>query len=275
MLLGVALVSPNCAESCETRALLGLRIADGFPVVLAEIGSVLVSVIVDTGSEGNLLTAEAARRLDLPRGMQTVIRGTGGDRVVETAVVKDWRLGRLTLPEETDPLQDVPGLPAVRPPVAGLIGLQALAAFDVDLDFVSGQMALADPCTPAPRMILPIGPDGSVPVQINGIILRGLLDTGSRGTLLTLEAARRLGLNAPIAASTARGIDGNSRPLRYVTLDRLSIGPDTETQMKASVSDFSFGAIEVLIGMDFLQHRRVWIAAGHTQLGFLPPAGRD
>ena len=56
-------------------------------------------------------------------------------------------------------------------------------------------------------------------------------DAGARVTLLS-DAAARLGLNAPVFASTASGIDG-----QRVTLLTLQVWPDVARNMLISVSD--------------------------------------
>ena len=104
-------------------------------------------------------------------------------------------------------------------------------------------------------------------VRINGQTLVALLDTGSRATLLTEQAARRLGLHAPISANTSRGVDGERLPLGHVRVREMAVGEDVRRDVPVSIAPLQLGRGDMLLGLDYLRQRRVWISYRHGAAG--------
>lgn len=274
------LLSGTARAACRTepRATVPVRVRGGFPFVPATLGGVPVTLLLDTGAQGMLITPDAARRLGLPpdSGVSTRILGTGGAHDAPNVILRGLRLGGAPLPDRSAPVSDLPGVPGVEPPLAGLLGAPLLTAYDVDLDVPAGRMALHDAvgCAGAPPGImeelpLEVTPAGEalMPVTVNGQTLLAVPDTGSRGTIVTDAAAARLGLRGPVAASTARGIDGLPMPLRYVRLRELRVGRDVTTDMPASVAPVQLGRGDMLLGLDWLGRRRMWISYESGRVG--------
>ena len=90
-------------------------------------------------------------------------------------------------------------------------------------------------------------------VEINGQIVRMLVDTGATMVVISYETASRLGM-APVASDytgrvrTANGVAA----VAPVTLREVTVGPVYVGEVKALVADRSAGAIN-LLGMSFLK----------------------
>lgn len=111
----------------------------------------------------------------------------------------------------------------------------------------------------------------SVAVAINGRVARLLLDTGAERSLLTLEAAKRLGLAFdPWVGSRLRGAGGRLEEHQNATVERLALGGVTLGQgLSLSVSaSLVVPEADGLLGGDLL---RVWdidldLPSGHVTL---------
>lgn len=272
----------------ERRAEVPVRVRDGFPLVPATVGATPVTLLLDTGAQGMLVTPEAAAALGLPPdpGVTTRMFGTGGFRDVPNVVLQNLRLGGALVPAHSTPVAALPGVPTTEPPLAGLLGAPLLAAYDLDLDVPGGRMTLYEsngcgatpppipgPVTTLPLEVTPAG-EAFLPVRINGETLLALLDTGSRATLLTTDAARRLGLAGPVSANTARGVDNAAMPLSHHRVREMRVGEDVVPNAPVSVAPLQLGRGDMLLGLDYLGRRRVWVSyrTGRVVIGLRPDA---
>ncbi len=249
-----------------------MQLRDGFAFVPASIGSVPVMLLLDTGAQGMLLMPGIAETLRLPPDPQigTRLLGTGGVRNAPNVMLRGLKIGGVPLADSSVPVAALPGVPQTEPPLAGLLGGQFLETYDLDLDVPHGRMALYDalgcaaPPFPLPYSILPLtaSPEGDVfiTVQVNGEGLLALVDTGSRATILTEQAAERLGLGGPGSANLAQGVDGSTLPIRHLRARRLQVGTEVTADAPISVSPLQLGRGDMLLGLDYLGRHRVWIS---------------
>lgn len=288
VLAALAAGSTQAACSLRQRAEVPLRIRDGFPFVPATIGGMPVTLLLDTGAQGMLLTPNAVARLRLPAapGPGTRLLGTGGSRVAPNVILRGLAVGGAPVPDSIVPVAVLPGVPQLDPPLAGLLGAPLLAAYDIDLDVPHGRMALYEakdcgavpPPMPPPLNVLQLEltPEGEalVPVEINGQGFLALLDTGSRATILTEESAQRLGLAGPASANLARGVDGVAVPVRHMRVRTMRVGSDVVADAPISVSALQLGRGDMLLGLDYLGRRRIWISyrSGRVTMGGAPPS---
>lgn len=287
MLAALAAGPAQAACILRQRAEVPLRVRDGFPFIPATIGGTPVTLLLDTGAQGMLLTPDAASALRLPTvpGLGTRLLGTGGSRVAPNVILRGLAVGGAAVPDSIVPVAILPGVPQLDPPLAGLLGAPLLAAYDVDLDVPRGRMALYDakdcgaipPPMPLPLNVLRLEmtPEGEalVPVEINGQGFLALLDTGSRATMLTEQAAQRLGLAGPASANLARGVDGVGLPVRHMRVRTMRVGTDVVANAPVSVSALQLGFGDMLLGLDYLGRRRTWISyrSGRVTMGGAPP----
>lgn len=288
-ILAVVLVARPAYPSCVApkRADVPVRMRDGFAFVPASVGGTPVTFLLDTGAQGMLLTPEAAETLGLAKdpGRSTQLLGTGGSRSAPNAILHGLTIGGAALPDSSVPVAVLPGVPHTEPMLAGLLGAPLLEAYDLDLDLPRARMALYDagrcgtvlPGPAQPFSMLPIlmSTDGEalVSVRVNGRPLLALVDTGSRATMLTEEAAQRLGLGGPASANVARGVDGAAMPVRHLRVATLQVGTDVAENAPVSVSPLQLGGGDMLLGLDHLRRRRVWISfrSARVILGPLTP----
>ena len=271
--VGVASAGPAQAGCVlQKRAELPVQLRDGFAFVPASIGDVPVTLLLDTGAQGMLLTPGIVEALRLPVDPHAGTRmlGTGGVRDAPNVTLRGLRVGGVALAGGSVPVAVLPGVPRTEPPLAGLLGGQFLETYDLDLDVPHGRMALYDsrgcavpPLSP-PYSILPLIPspegDAFVTVQINGESLLALVDTGSRASIITEQAAERLGLGGPGSANLARGVDGSTLPIRHLRVRKLQVGTDVTVDAPISVSPLLLGRGEMLLGLDYLGRHRVWMS---------------
>ena len=270
------LVAPALACEPVLQAVVPLRLQEGFPLVTARIGPVPVTFLLDTGAEGDLIVPGMAAALNLPRDpkVTTQVLGTGGNRVAENVLVRSLSLEGLALPDRSTPVLPLPGVPETSPRLAGLLGAPLFRQFDVEIDAGAGRLRLFTPqgCSsvPGPALALERQADGALllPVVANGRRLLALIDTGARSTLLTEAAAARLGIQAPVAASPAIGLDGRSVPLRFARLATVQVGPRRLQNVAVSITAVAAGSADLLLGMDQMAQGQVWISVNARQIAF-------
>ena len=266
------------ASACDRASAVDLPLhwVEGFPLVRGRIAGRAVSLLLDTGAQGMLITPGIAEALRLPVQGVTRIYGTGGSQESPVVLATGLRLAGRAMPDQLAPVAMFPVKLQAEPPFAGLVGASVLARFDLDLNVPAGRIGLWPPgCAPqvqgmsVPLRVTPTG-EAYVPVRVNGAPLAALLDTGSRATLLGQAAARRLGVRAPVSANTARGIDGERLPLEHTRV-MLGLGEEPARGTPVSVTPLELDRGDMLLGLDVLGRRRVWVGYQRGELIF---AGR-
>ena len=260
---------PGAAVGC-LRADVALTVSEGFPFVPATIGGTPVTMLLDTGSDGMLVTPEAAALLRLPPdGTRTTrLFGTGGDRDAPNVVLAGVRVGGARLAPISAPVLALPLLPPADPPFAGLLGAPMLAEYDLDLDVPRGRMTLLGPGCPAPNLpgaaevaLVIRDREVLVPIQVNGVRLLALFDTGSRATIVTEAAAARAGLDrAPPSANTARGVDGTPLRIQHVRARTVQVAGPAMTDVPVSVAPLRLGRADMVLGLDIVGRQRVFVS---------------
>lgn len=251
----------------DVLAVARLRMQDGFALVTAEVGGRPATFLLDTGAQGMLLLPDAVSRLELPvePGQTARLLGTGGPRDAPIVKLRGLTLAGVAVPGGSVPVAALPGVPVTDPPLAGLIGAPLLLAYDVELDLRAGRLTLLAPTGCAPPGVATAlqdagGSERLLPVRVNGAALLAIPDTGTRITLLSNAAAGRLGLDAPVSASTARGIDGQRVTLRHLRLRTLQAGAEVTAAMPVSITELQIAPADMLLGLDWFSQRRVWLS---------------
>ncbi len=123
------------------------------------------------------------------------------------------------------------------------------------------------------RITIPRGPDGHyhVTLDVNGVPLRFVVDTGATDMVLSRRDAARVGLDPDALAflGTAQTANGTVRTAS-VRLATVALGPFTDTGLRAVVTD---GAMEgSLLGMGYLRlFGRIELADGQMILSRQAP----
>jgi predicted aspartyl protease len=270
---------PGCKVT--RRAAMPLIFNQGRWSTPVEIDGVALPMMIDTGSQRAALSPAAAARIGLRPNAQANFSAQGvGGRTLNTHpfVARSIRFGPAVWaqynlqPVELGRSAEEAGADA---PV-GLIGADMLSGYDVELDFPGRALTLytVAGCTGAfapwqTRFDTFASEDApadlfAIPVMLNGRKVRGLLDTGSNTSSLSLQAAGQAGVGRdalakdPIGAYTgARGVPVASHLHRF---DSLTFGAFSYRNVPVSVQDANFGFADMLLGMDFLAPRRIWLS---------------
>lgn len=275
VLLAVCAAGPD--ESCALERIteLPLQMLGTVPLVTADINGHAASLLLDTGSNVTMLNSIAANRLDVPWEERdpSEVAGLGGTAQAFEATVPSLALGG-------DVASDVEVLVAqgLPPMIDGVLGLDVLSDYEVDLDMPHRRLVLyrarscpeALPPWTAPFTRLPVEQRQSghllMPVELDGRPIFGLLDTGASKTFVGMAAAREAGMAraALLTYPTARGysLDGGSFVAHQRRFRTLKIGDDVLEKPALYVADLPPFAGDLIIGGDYLATRRVWLSLG-------------
>ena len=269
-----------------------LRIVAGFMTVSARLEDVAVSLLLDTGAEAGLVTPEAATALALKGdpGHLSMMEGTGGaGGYSRNVLLRRLVIGGLTIADRSAPIGNLPALPRIEPAVAGLIGADLLADYDVELDPRAGRMVLytvAGICSGA-QLLRWHGTYDEVPLRragdrllaevvLDGKALTALVDTGALSIILNTDAALRLGVGPEMLARDPGGVAGgvDLRPVEFHwhQFATFQVGQEIMSKPVITVSSFEEDEADMLLGASFFAGRRVWLSYSLGRM-FVQPVG--
>lgn len=117
------------------------------------------------------------------------------------------------------------------------------------------------------RLVLPAAPDGHyyVTVEVSGVPLRFMADTGASSVTLRREDAMALGLDPASLPYLGQAMTANGTVrTAHVTLSDIALGPFRDESLAAWVNE---GEMDVsLLGMGYLGRFRIEIEAGRMIL---------
>jgi predicted aspartyl protease len=246
-----------------------------------------LTLLIDTGAGGTILTPRAADRLGLPEDFSksATISGFGSRSPSRhPRIARSIRFGPLEWHNQSiftadfihQQQQDDPASPV------GVLGADLLSQFDVEFDFPKQTMTLYQPAacfvngvpwTNAYERFRPMRTAQNafvIPVSVNGQPLFGEIDTGAQTTSITRAAALSAGISEasidrepPETATVANGAD---LVVRRHSFDSLKVGGVTMDHVPLYVDDTLFGVGDVLLGSDFLRDARVWVSYSTNQV---------
>lgn len=267
---------------------LGRSVAVG--VTIANIKTLM---ILDTGASSATISPGFADRMRVPEGANKApVLGTGG--VVKADSVDNNVIEMGTIQLSTRSMRVVK-MPFNQRELAGLLGGEVFAAYDLEIDIPGGRFALYDPnhCTDG---FLPWSTDASpipfteqaghlilVRPVINGKAVSAILDTGAQVTTLKISTARSIGLDVEkiFKEQTAEhfgvGVGGELIPTALARVKELRLGPIVHTNVDVSIGGLSEkvgSGFDMLLGFDFLQTNKLWISHRLGQVFLAPSAPR-
>lgn len=276
--------APQKACHLERVAELPMVARTPFAIIPARLDGHAVSMLLDTGDERLTVTRLAQRSLGLPEDQHhsTRVHGVGGTTTSNDAIIQRFEIGDVELPQSGASVVDMAEMPSVEPPLAGIIGGQILSDYDVEFNFATRKVAFwqRSDCTDiAPawqgawstaRLARGTGNLMTLDVMIEGQAVRALLDTGARNTIIDYAAAGRLGITAATLSaarlSVNRGADGNDVFTRRQVLHDVAIGNARADYLVAFVGPVKVPFADMLLGVDFLRNRDVWVAYAAQEL---------
>jgi predicted aspartyl protease len=248
-------------------------------------------LLVDTGADRSMVTESAAQRLALARNPRRLTRleGVGGvttnwevkteSIVFGGAKVRDFGLtvGRFAQDE-------IAGVT-----VDGLLGVDILAAFDVEIDPVRGQVTLygARPCPdvlpPWRENFLVVESTGPlrgrilVPITLDGVNDMAVLDTGAQVTSVSERLALSTGLTRQELdrdpGGRSQGASANAVITRAHRFRSLQIGQTLIKNPVLAVLQLPEGRAGALLGANYLRGRRLWLSFASRRFFLAEPGG--
>ncbi|NHO57103.1 hypothetical protein GOB86_08525 [Acetobacter lambici] len=280
------------AQSCHRlMARVALRDDLGFLNIPVSLNGHVARMIVDTGSEGSLLSPEAAALFDtqLDRSMHTMVHGTGGvGRIVPNAVVRSFKMGGLEFGPVSIPVDALPAVPRTDPAVEGLVGGDLLSRYDVEFDVAQGTLSFWSAGTAecsGPQewryiyRAVPLQNAGErviARVDLDGHALQALVDSGARSCIVSTSAAERMGVTQPILAADpgglTTGVDGHEQTYHWHKFGMMQIGQEQEKSPVLTVAPVQ-DTVDMLLGADWFAAHRVWISYRTHMLYVMPATG--
>lgn len=283
---------PAAARKCPTtiEAQLPIREVDRRFVTTVRINGHPVSMMIDTGTTMSTLTSHAAAMLRLPydENRMAVVNGIGGKLGPQHLMVarsiqfgtQNWEDVHLVTANVLGPDDLDPTLPS------GSIGADLLSRYNVVLDFPKHTMTLYTLCDGpfAPEtgdlQVLELERPSMdslramlmIRIRLNGHPVHALIDTGSYRTSATRDAAIRSGVDEEILdqerAATIGSATGARANGHVHIFETIEIGTATYPRGPVLVQDASTSGVDMLLGMDFLKSRTVWISYAMRTVSF-------
>jgi clan AA aspartic protease (TIGR02281 family) len=283
----VSLVADAAGGGCGTTRIGEITVATlrNAPIVTLLANGSPVTLLLDTGAETTILTPAVAQRIgaqpprvEFPRQMHG-ITGSLGTSEVE---LRSLTAGKVSIPWRRVRVASV-NMPSVfSGPLDGLLGADSLSTFDIDLDLPHHRMVFyAKQSCPgaAPVWIEPYARitarrsfSGHLvfPVRLNGREVDAFVDTGAQLTVLSTRAALALGVtetalarDRPTVTSGATAGQLSSHAHRFSSLE---IGGEIVRDPEIVVADVKLSDADLVLGIDFLISRRIWLSYGSEQI---------
>jgi len=255
------------------------------PIVTVSANGVPVTLVLDTGAEGTILTPAVAQRIGAQRPQiqfQRQLRGISGTLATSEVELRSFTIGAVPIPWRRVRVAPVNLASVFSGPLDGLLGADSLSSFEVDLDLPGHRMVLYEKQTcpgAMPGWAEPytrIGAGRSrgdhlfFPVRLDGQRVDAFVDTGSQFTVLSTRAALALGVTAAVLARdrvvTVRGAAAEQLSAHVHRFSQLAIGAETIRNPEIVVTDVRLSDADLVLGVDFLRSRRIWLSYGSQQI---------
>jgi tetratricopeptide (TPR) repeat protein/predicted aspartyl protease len=268
------------------------------PFVSAKIDGANARFLLDSGGFYSTMSREAASQYHLPLtsiDRDTVyVEGVGGGISAKLAIVKDFEFLGM-------PLHKIPFLvidQGMGSDVAGIIGQNVLRVSDVEYDFADGTVRFFSPvgCESQPlaywavktpysfvklQPMYATEPHLRSTVMINGRSVTVWFDTGASRSMLSLEAAKRIGItpNSPGVTFLGVGYGIGASPIKtwVAPIDTFQIGGEKVAHTHLMIGDLQARDSEgltdrdfpdLILGDDFFLSHRIYVAYGQNTLYF-------
>ena len=284
--LATCLLVQGCAEKSTRCAL-----ARGADLPLYDDGrhiyttvvlnGVPVRMLVDTGATVTVVSRATALRLGLELAAAGRAAGVGGAVESFSFTTRSFQIGRLHGTRFPLQVSDLV-IPIGHGTAEGLLGVDFLASYDVDLDLpgrTATLFAATGNCTApssalggrlyAAKLVRPRNPHDFRPmvhVTIGGRTKLALVDTGAPATALFRNAAHDLGLPDAAFAAAPHLVAGGIGPERIAAArfiaPPITVGELTVTHMPVAVLDQDSGqdGVDMFLGLDFLRRVHGWFS---------------
>jgi len=292
VLLALGLCGPVSAECVMSKFDdLPVTMSDLRPTVTVKVNGHDAVFFIDSGAFFSTITPEGAASFGLvkgplPPGM--TIRGAGGEADMSVGTAKTFSFAGIPF-THTDFLISETG---VGGGAVGVIGQNLLSKVDVEYDFANGVMRLFMPekCSDKflgywvkpnqPYSVVHISPEintqanATATASVNGVKIKVLFDTGAGGSVVSTDAAARVGVKPPQAiagsASFSQGWGLHSYMQTWIApVDSFKLGDEEIQHTRLRFGDLRLrDDIDMLIGADFFLSHRVLVSNSQHKLYF-------
>jgi predicted aspartyl protease len=283
----VSLAADTAGGGCGTSRIGEITVATlrNAPLVTLSANGAPVTLLLDTGAETTILTPAAAQRIGAqpPRvEFSRQMHGIGGTLGTSEVELHSFAAGKVAIPWRRVRVASV-NMPSVfSGPLDGLLGVDSLSTFDVDLDLPHHQMAFyekqscpgAAPAwsTPYARITVRRSFSGHLvlPVRLEGREVDAFFDTGAQLSVLSARAALALGVTETALAhdrpTTTRGAAAERLNSHMHRFSGMEIGGEIVRNPVLIVADVTLRDADLVLGIDFLISRRIWLSYGSQQI---------
>lgn len=296
--VATVLLSAHANSACRYIEQASLEVAHAARSPVATVDGELngqpVKLGLDTGLDNTLLLRGAVEQQGLtPLRTRRQLQGIGGGTSLFMVKVKDIAIGGAHAKNLN--IQAVDALE--NSGVAGMIGVDFLMQYDVDLNLADNRIKLfrAEHCqdkalaywdkdaSSVPMEYIGDARRPRVQVKLNGETIWALIDSGAAESSVDMDTARRLGMaiDAPgvTDGGTAIGFGTNSRKLWNMTFDSFAIGDEVVQHPRLAVmenAEHFTGRREhdMILGRDFLRAHHVLLAQSQMQVYFTYNGGQ-
>ena len=267
---------------------IALENANGLALVTVLADGAALKLIVDTGAERTVLTSRAAERLGTAPQIQfhRSLKGVAASLTGREVEFKSLTIGGVDAPWRRAVVAQN-ALPSSFGAADGILGTDLLGKFDIDLDLPNRRMSLYEKgiCRPDWTVAyseITIGRSAInghlfFPVQLDGRKISATIDTGADRTVLSAAAAKSMGLTDAMLArdptGSTRGFGGGMLVSRLHQFNSLTIGNQRIGDPKIVVTDLRLRGIDLILGMDLLSSRRLWLSYSGFRLFLSHPSG--
>ncbi|MGE0260529.1 MAG: aspartyl protease family protein [Alphaproteobacteria bacterium] len=288
VLIGAAFVSnlaPSAAAldcSAARNNPIPLENVNGLVLVNALADGAALRLILDTGAERTILTSSAAERIGgkaPPVQFQRQLKGVAAAVQGRDIEFKSLTIGGIDIPWRRAMVAPTP-LPPALLGADGFLGTDVLGKFDIDLDLPHQRMWLYERGTCVPnwtdtRAKIDIGRSAInghmfFPVQLDRRKVVATIDTGADRTTLSIAAAHAMGLTDAVLArdrpGITKGFGGGQLTSRIHRFASLAVGNITLSDPEIVVTDLRLRGIDLILGMDFLRSRRLFLSYANFRL---------
>ncbi len=300
-LIGLLVLLAGCAtphpdddfdfDTCGVRPRVQIPVTmrGNVPLVFGSISGKPAVFVLDTGADAVVLTEQAVTKFGIDLDTRAVYTGVGigGTTRSFAGVVRDMRIGDLVVPPHRVRLLAAnSGIAGTG--VDGLFGVSVLSVFEVDLDLPNRIVTLyagrlcPDTVAPhwAPRAVMMDASRSergrfTVQVTVDGHKLNALLDTGAAVSLLSSRAALAMGVTPEVLSRDGITMLAGTGPgatraavHRFGTID---FAGERFNNRPLVVTELPPGVIDMIIGADYLAHRRIWLSYARRRAYIAPP----
>jgi tetratricopeptide (TPR) repeat protein/predicted aspartyl protease len=282
LVMAAAMLPSPAFAACQVGKMLDLPVvmAGRRPMVTAQFGGRDARFIVDSGAFYSTISRATAMEFGLK--MESLpawfrLRGVNGDSTASSATAQNFALGGVTIPKASF----IVG--GTDTGTAGLLGQNILGLADVEYDLPHGMVRLmkttdcgktglaywaaGKPVTTV-KLERPdsdrFKPHTIATVLLNGKTIRAVFDSGAPSSVLTLAAAKRVGITPEspgvVPAGMGSGIGSKQVRTWYAAFDSLAIGGETIPRPKITIADVALGDNDMLIGVDFFLTHRMFVS---------------